>query len=199
KGVPAGLRSAAGQGSEPTLLNAVEQVNERQKSHRFELMSAHYNGKLSGKTSSLWGLAFKPNTDDMRAAASRRLMELLWDAGASVRAYDPEACDEARRIYGDRQDLVLCGRGGEALGGADAGVVLTEWRDYRTPSFAHLASVLRDGVVFDGRNFYEPAEVESHGLAYYGIGRGRSVRAVESEAVPSLLQSIAGRVEAPAL
>src|SRR5690606_16742855 len=126
KDVQALIRTAVGHGHEPTLLNAVEQVNERQKSHLFELMSAHYKGKLSGKTISLWGLAFKPNTDDMRAASSRRLMELLWDAGASVRAYDPEACNEARRIYGDRQDLVLCGSGDEALEGADALVVITE-------------------------------------------------------------------------
>src|SRR5690606_4991459 len=170
KDVQALIRTAVGHGHEPTLLNAVEQVNERQKSHLFELMSAHYKGKLSCKTISLWGLAFMPNTEEMRAASSRRLMELLWDAGASVRAYDPEACNEARRIYGDRQDLVLCGSGDEALEGADALVVITEWREFRSPSFAHLASVLRDGVVFDGRNIYEPAEVESHGLAYYGIG-----------------------------
>jgi len=165
-------------GHPPTLLAAVEAVNEHQKGHLFELMQRHYGsaGALRGKTVALWGLAFKPNTDDMRAASSRKLLQQLWDAGATVRAYDPEAMDETRRIYGERDDLMLCRSAGEALQGADALVVITEWKQFRSPDFTRLQALLADAVVFDGRNLYEPDEVEDAGLAYYGIGRGRSIR-----------------------
>ena len=105
----------------------------------------------------------------------RRLLQLLWDAGARVQAYDPEAMDEARRIFGERADLTLSASAGEALQGADALVVITEWKQFRSPDFARLQAALADAVVFDGRNLYEPAEVEAAGLAYYGIGRGRSL------------------------
>ena len=115
-------------GVQPRLLDAVEAVNDAQKGHLFELMVRHYGGEahLHGKTIALWGLAFKPNTDDMREASSRRLLQQLWDAGAKVQAYDPEAMHETRRIYGERADLRLCDAGSEALQGADALVVLTE-------------------------------------------------------------------------
>ena len=163
------------------LLNAVEAVNESQKGHLFELIQRHYDlGEdegVRGKTFAVWGLAFKPNTDDMRAASSRRLLEQLWGAGALVRAYDPEASHEARRIFGEREDLVLCESATAAVQGADALVVVTEWKQFRSPDFARLQAGLGDAVVFDGRNLYEPADVEAAGLAYYGIGRGRSVRA----------------------
>lgn len=163
------------------LLNAVEAVNESQKGHLFELIQRHYDlGEdegVRGKTFAVWGLAFKPNTDDMRAASSRRLLEQLWGAGALVRAYDPEASHEARRIFGEREDLVLCESATAAVQGADALVVVTEWKQFRSPDFARLQAALGDAVVFDGRNLYQPAEVEAAGLAYYGIGRGRSVRA----------------------
>ena len=177
KDVQALARTAAQHGVQPRLLGAVEAVNEAQKGHLFELMARHYGGedKLRGKTVALWGLAFKPNTDDMREASSRRLLQLLWDAGARVQAYDPEAMDEARRIFGERADLCLCASAGEALQGADALVVITEWKQFRSPDFARLQAALADAVVFDGRNLYEPAEVEAAGLAYYGIGRGRSL------------------------
>jgi len=177
KDVQALARTAQQHGVEPRLLAAVEGVNEAQKAHLFELMVRHYGGEaaLRGKTVALWGLAFKPNTDDMREASSRRLLQLLWDAGARVQAYDPEAMDEARRIFGERADLCLCGSAGEALQGADALVVITEWKQFRSPDFARLQATLADAVVFDGRNLYEPAEVEAAGLAYYGIGRGRSL------------------------
>ena len=125
----------------------------------------------------MWGLAFKPNTDDMREASSRTLLAQLWDAGATVRAFDPEAGHEARRIFGERDDLHLCEQAGEALQGADALVVVTEWKQFRSPDFAKLKATLRDGAVFDGRNLYDPAEVDAAGLAYYGIGRGRSILA----------------------
>ena len=124
----------------------------------------------------LWGLAFKPNTDDMREASSRRLLQQLWEAGATVRAYDPEAMHETQRIFGERDDLLLCDSAHAALQGADALVVVTEWKQFRSPDFARLKASLVDGVVFDGRNLYEPDEVEAAGLAYYGIGRGRSLR-----------------------
>jgi UDPglucose 6-dehydrogenase len=111
----------------------------------------------------------------MREASSRRLLAQLWEAGAKVRAYDPEATREARRIFGERDDLVLCNHAQEAVEGADALVVVTEWKQFRSPDFARLFDTLKDMVVFDGRNLYHPTEVEAAGLAYYGIGRGRSV------------------------
>ncbi|GAB3303317.1 UDP-glucose dehydrogenase family protein [Luteimonas notoginsengisoli] len=177
KDVQALARTAQQNGHAATLLDAVEAVNERQKAHLFELMLRHYGeGALRGKTIALWGLAFKPNTDDMREASSRRLLQLLWDAGAMVRAYDPEAMDETRRIFGERDGLVLCDSADDALRGADALVVITEWKQFRSPDFASLRQRLADAVVFDGRNLYEPDDVEAAGLAYYGIGRGRSIR-----------------------
>ena len=177
KDVQALARTAQQNGHAATLLDAVEAVNERQKAHLFELMLRHYGeGALRGKTIALWGLAFKPNTDDMREASSRKLLQQLWDAGANVRAYDPEAMDETRRIFGERDDLVLCRSAGEALQGSDALVVITEWKQFRSPHFAGLRSSLKDAVVFDGRNLYEPGDIEAAGLAYYGIGRGRSIR-----------------------
>ncbi|HVI26722.1 MAG TPA: UDP-glucose/GDP-mannose dehydrogenase family protein [Xanthomonadaceae bacterium] len=180
KDVQALARIAEQVGCEPRLLNAVEAVNHAQKGHLFELIQRHYDlGEdegVRGKTFAVWGLAFKPNTDDMREASSRRLLAQLWEAGATVRAYDPEAMKETRRIFGERADLVLCDSAQDAVRGADALVVVTEWKQFRSPDFAGLAATLHDRVVFDGRNLYEPAEVEAVGLAYYGIGRGRSVR-----------------------
>ena len=163
------------------LLDAVEAVNESQKGHLFELIQRHYDrGEdegVRGKTFAVWGLSFKPNTDDMRAASSRTLLAQLWEAGAGVRAYDPEASHEAKRIFGARDDLLLCESASQALEGADALVVVTEWKQFRSPDFAKLKATLGDAVVFDGRNLYEPAEIEAAGLAYYGIGRGRSLHA----------------------
>ncbi len=177
KDVQALARTAHQHGYEATLLNAVESVNDAQKGHLFELVGRHYGAQgMHGKTFAVWGLAFKPNTDDMREASSRRLLQQLWEAGATVRAYDPEAGKEARRIFGEREDLVFCGSAAEALEGADALVVVTEWKQFRSPDFSALAAALGDAVVFDGRNLYEPVEIEAAGLAYYGIGRGRSLR-----------------------
>ena len=177
KDVQALAKTAQQHGVQPRLLAAVEAVNEAQKGHLCELAVRHYGGaeKLRGKTFAVWGLAFKPNTDDMREASSRRLLQQLWDAGAKLRAYDPEAMAETRRIFGERGDLVLCDSAAAAVDGADALIVVTEWKQFRSPDFARLKSGLADAVVFDGRNMYEPAEVEAAGLAYYGIGRGRSL------------------------
>ena len=176
KDVQALHRTAQQFGYNAQLLGAVEGVNEQQKGHLFELIQRHYDGQIAGKTFAVWGLAFKPNTDDMREASSRRLLQQLWDAGAKVRAYDPEATEEAHRIFGDRDDLVLCDSARAALADADALVVVTEWKQFRSPDFARLKQSVGDAVIFDGRNLYHPDEVESAGLAYYGIGRGRSIQ-----------------------
>ena len=181
KDVQALARTAAQHGHQAQLLNAVEAVNDGQKGHLFELIQRHYDrGEdegVRGKTFAVWGLAFKPNTDDMRAAPSRRLLAQLWEAGATVRVFDPEAMHEARRVFGERADLVFCESAYEALEGADALAVITEWKQFRSPDFARLRQTLGDAVVFDGRNIYEPQEIEAAGLAYYGIGRGRSLHA----------------------
>ncbi|QDA56061.1 UDP-glucose dehydrogenase family protein [Thermomonas aquatica] len=178
KDVQALAKTAQQYGVQPRLLDAVEAVNDAQKGHLFELLVRHYGSEaaLRGKTVALWGLAFKPNTDDMREASSRRLLQQLWGAGAKVRAYDPEAMRETQRIFGGRDDLVLCDSANAALRGADALVVVTEWKQFRSPDFALLKASLADRAVFDGRNLYEPADIEAAGLAYYGIGRGRSLR-----------------------
>jgi UDPglucose 6-dehydrogenase len=176
KDVQALERTARAVGYDARLLEAVEAVNHSQKAKLFELMSRHYNGSLRGKTIALWGLAFKPNTDDMREASSRRLMEALWEAGAKVRAFDPEAREETRRVYGTREDLVLCDNAYDALNGADVLAIVTEWKAFRSPDFARILATLKEPAIFDGRNLYEPEAVEEAGLAYYGIGRGRSIR-----------------------
>lgn len=176
KDVRALERTARQHGHEAVLLRAVEAVNHRQKDKLFELVQAHFEGAVAGRTFAVWGLAFKPNTDDMREASSITLLRQLWAAGARVRAYDPEAMNEARRIFGERADLVFCDAPEAALQGADALVVVTEWKAFWNPDFEAMRRALRGGVVFDGRNIYEPAEVEAAGLAYYGIGRGRSLR-----------------------
>ena len=155
----------------PELLHAVEAVNFRQKRRLFEKISSHYGGDLKGKTIALWGLAFKPNTDDMREASSRVLMEALWEAGASVRAYDPEARDETARIYGERSDMALCESADEALQGADALVVVTEWNVFRSPDFDQIRNALSSPVIFDGRNLYDPDFLVKQGFTYYSIGR----------------------------
>lgn len=159
-----------------SILQAVDTVNDRQKQTLFNKMQLHYGGKLKGKTFALWGLAFKPNTDDMREAPSRVLMEALWAAGAKVRAYDPEAAEEAGRIFGERDDLLLCDHPEEALDGADALAIVTEWKMFRSPDFDRIKAALKDPVIFDGRNIYDPAFLASNGFTYYAVGRGDSLR-----------------------
>jgi UDPglucose 6-dehydrogenase len=171
---------------EPNLLSAVETTNAAQKRKLYELVARHFDGALSGKTFALWGLAFKPNTDDMREAPSRTLLEQLWASGCKVRAYDPEAHHEVTRIYGEREDLILCDSQYAALDGADALIVITEWKAFRSPDLERIRSALTTSVIFDGRNIFEPRMIEAAGIAYYGIGRGRSVLAANhaSKAVP---------------
>ena len=175
KDVKALIRSSHEVGHEPAILGAVETVNGRQKEVLFEKISGHFKGQLAGRTLALWGLAFKPDTDDMREASSRALMERLWAAGARVRAYDPVASGEARRLYGQRSELLLAGSAYEAVEGADALAIVTEWKEFRSPDFDRLRERLATPVIFDGRNLYDPAMVERFGLAYYAIGRGRSI------------------------
>lgn len=179
KDVQALVRTAEKVGYVPELLRSVESVNRRQKSKLFDGLSTYFDGDLAGKKIALWGLSFKPNTDDMRDAPSRVLMEALWAAGASVQAYDPEAMNETQRIYGSRSDLTLMGTKEAALNGADALVVCTEWNVFKAPDFEEIKAALSHPVIVDGRNQYDPELVEGYGLAYYGIGRGRSVRIVE--------------------
>ena len=154
------------------LLQAVEGVNDRQKLRLFEKINAYFNGELQGKTFAVWGLAFKPNTDDMREASSRALMEALWAQGAKVRAFDPVAMEEAGRIYGDRADLMLCDSPEAALQGADALAILTEWNVFRSPNFDLIKAALRKPAIFDGRNLYDPEHMRGAGFDYFAIGRG---------------------------
>ena len=171
KDVQALEKTALGVGYSPQLLHAVEAVNKRQKELLFSKISEFFNGQLEGKTVALWGLAFKPNTDDMRAASSRTLMEALWDAGARVRAFDPVAHEEAQRIYGEREDLQICARAEEALDGADVLAVVTEWIEFRSPDFDEIRSKLKYPAIFDGRNIYDPHAVTGAGLIHFSIGR----------------------------
>jgi UDPglucose 6-dehydrogenase len=175
KDVQALERTAKQNGFDAHILSAVEAVNHRQKRKLHQLLIQHF-GDLRGKTIGLWGLAFKPNTDDMREAPSRALMEALWADGAQVRAFDPEAMHEARRIFGERDDLLLCNEPYEVIEGADALVLITEWKTFWSPDFSRIKAELREPVIFDGRNVYDPQQVEAAGLAYYGIGRGRSLQ-----------------------
>jgi UDPglucose 6-dehydrogenase len=175
KDVQALQRSAQEVGYDASILAAVESVNERQKQILFNKIKAHF-GELRGKTVAIWGLAFKPNTDDMREAASRVLMESLWAAGAKVRAYDPVAMPECLRIYGDRADLGLCKTSHDALKGADALAIVTEWREFRSPDFEHIKGALNTPVIFDGRNIYDPEQMAQAGFSYYAIGRGMTLK-----------------------
>ena len=171
KDVRALERTASAIGYRAELLTAIEAVNDRQKEVLFTKIRDHFQGDLRGRTFAVWGLAFKPNTDDMREASSRRLMEALWAAGARVRAYDPVAMTEARRLYGDRPDLELLDDPLTALDGADGLAIVTEWNQFRGVDFATLKDRLKTPVVFDGRNLYNPQLATASGLIYYSIGR----------------------------
>lgn len=176
KDVQALVRTADGIEYDAQLLKSVEAVNYKQKEVLFNRVRDYFEGELAGKTIALWGLSFKPNTDDMREASSRVLMENLWQQGAKVRAFDPEAMEETQRIYGCRDDLELVGTKEAALQGADLLVICTEWKAFRAPDFDVIKNALVNPVVIDGRNLYEPELIERHGLEYYGIGRGRSIQ-----------------------
>jgi UDPglucose 6-dehydrogenase len=175
KDVQALSRTAEAIGYEARVLNAVEATNDQQKELLYEKISRFYAGDVKGKVIALWGLSFKPRTDDMRAAPSRNLLERLIAEGASVRAYDPVAMDEARHIYGDMQGLELCESTDEALQGADVLAIVTEWKNFWSPDFSYIADQLADKAIFDGRNLYDPAAVKPFGLRYFAIGRGEQL------------------------
>ncbi|MCP4874007.1 MAG: UDP-glucose/GDP-mannose dehydrogenase family protein [Gammaproteobacteria bacterium] len=172
KDVRALSRTAKSIGYEAKVLDAVEATNDQQKEKLFEKISQFYSGDLKGKVFALWGLSFKPRTDDMREAPSRRLLERLIAEGASVRAYDPVAIDEAKHLYPDTQGLEFCETADDALKGANALAIVTEWKDFWSPDFGNLAVQLSDKAIFDGRNLYEPGALKPFGLRYFAIGRG---------------------------
>jgi UDPglucose 6-dehydrogenase len=185
KDVQALVQTADAIGYESEILKAVEAVNFRQKNKLFEYISKHFRlaekpDAIKGKTFALWGLSFKPNTDDMRAASSLVLMDALWKAGAKVQAYDPEAMEEVQRICGHRKDLSLMGTKEATLNGADSLVICTEWQNFRAPDFELIKESLTSPVIFDGRNMFEPARMQKKGFDYYCIGRGLSVIGSES-------------------
>ncbi|MCW8815713.1 MAG: UDP-glucose/GDP-mannose dehydrogenase family protein [Chlorobium sp.] len=171
KDVQALERTATRFGYEARVLKAVEAVNNDQKSSLVDKIKKHFKDDLQEKTIAMWGLAFKPNTDDMREAPSRKILEELWAAGVKVRAYDPVAMHEAKRIYGERNDLILVDNPEEALKGADALVIVTEWKVFMSPDFELIKQELASPVIFDGRNIYNPDMMEQLGFSYYSIGR----------------------------
>ncbi|MCR9258203.1 MAG: UDP-glucose/GDP-mannose dehydrogenase family protein [Pseudomonadaceae bacterium] len=172
KDVKALIHTASEAGYDAQIVSSVEAVNVSQKRVLFDKLFRHFGGDLAGKTFAMWGLAFKPNTDDMREAPSRTLIDLLTAAGANVRAYDPEANDEARRIYADNANLEVCERRSQTLTDADGLIVVTEWNEFRSPDFSAIKDALKEPVIFDGRNLYDPEILRQQGLSYYGIGRG---------------------------
>ena len=165
----------------PRLLRAVREINDRQKQRLVEKVHDYFDGELRGRVFALWGLSFKPQTDDMRAAPSRVVMEALWRSGASVRAYDPQAMEACQAIYGDREGLSLLGTKEAAIKGADALIICTEWKGFWAPDFDYLVETLKTPVIFDGRNLFDPSLVTAKGLDYVGIGRSG-----QGQAMPGL-------------
>jgi UDPglucose 6-dehydrogenase len=195
KDVQALEHAAAAMAYNAPLLRAVDAVNQHQKHVLAEKVLAHFGGDVRGLSFALWGLAFKPNTDDMREAPSRTILEDLWAEGAMFRAYDPGAMAEARRIFGDRPDLVLCESMEEAASGADALIIATEWRPFRSPDFVGLKAALTHPVIFDGRNLYDPLRLSREGFTYYGIGLGTRDRRAKSGVNSSSEVAFAGRAD----
>jgi UDPglucose 6-dehydrogenase len=177
KDVTALLRTGEESGLELKVVRAVEEANERQKGVLVDKIVRRFGENLSGRTFALWGLAFKPNTDDMREAPSRVVLAALKQRGARIVAYDPVAMTEARHIYQGESFLAFAKDAMEAVRGADALVIMTEWKAFRSPDFDEVKAALKSPVIFDGRNLYEPATVEAHGLEYHAIGRGRRAAA----------------------
>jgi UDPglucose 6-dehydrogenase len=157
------------------IISAVHDTNQRQKNKLGERVLSCLGEDLSGARVAVWGLAFKPNTDDMREAPSGNLLATLWEHGASVAAFDPQATEAARRLYGERDDLLLCAGKEEALQDADCLVICTEWKAFFSPNFERMKKLLKRPLIIDGRNLYDPAYIASQGIEYYAIGRGLSV------------------------
>lgn len=160
-------------GYQPRLLQAVEVINQQQKQQLFHKIQRHFKQSLNGRRFALWGAAFKPNTDDIREAPSRVLMEALWQAGAQVQLFDPQAMGEIARVYGERADLQLMPTKEAAVQGADALVICTEWQNFRAPDFSYLKKQLGHPLIFDGRNLYDPERLAQLGFTYYAVGRGQ--------------------------
>jgi UDPglucose 6-dehydrogenase len=172
KDVKALSKIANDTGINPQIISSVDQVNNNQKTVLVRKVKEHFKGQsLKGKHFAIWGLAFKPNTDDMREAPSRVVMEALWDEGASVCAYDPQAVEECKRIYGERTDLRYAPKALDTLNGADGLIIITEWKEFRAVDSEDLRERMDKPVIFDGRNIYDPARMEALGIPYYSIGR----------------------------
>ncbi|MFJ2484751.1 UDP-glucose dehydrogenase family protein [Pseudomonas sp. NPDC087639] len=171
KDVKALIHAATSVDIDARVLKAVEARNQEQKTSLYSKVFNHFDGHLRGKTFALWGLSFKPNTDDMREAPSRVLMEALWQAGANVQAFDPKAMEEAQRIYGSRDDLTLAGTKEAALKNADALIIVTEWQSFRAPDFDLLSQRLKQPLIFDGRNLFDPQRLSKRGFTYVSVGR----------------------------
>lgn len=171
KDVRALQRTSAEYGLPSQVLEAVEQVNNAQKYVLLQKITRRFGTDLKGKHFALWGLAFKPGTDDMREASSRVIMEGLWALGATVTAFDPAAMKETQHIYGQRADLRYASNAKEALHDADALIIVTEWKAFKSPDFGIIKARLKNPVIFDGRNLFEPADMKLLGFEYYGIGR----------------------------
>ena len=172
KDVKALIKTAADKaGIDLKVLGAVEKANDAQKHVLGEKIAGHFGSDLSGKHFAVWGLAFKPNTDDMRDAPSRTLLADLFAAGATVTAYDPVAMNEARRVFGDQPRLTFANKAMDALDAADALVIVTEWKEFRSADLDAIKHELKSPVVFDGRNLYDPKFVRSQGIEYFPIGR----------------------------
>ncbi|MGL5177675.1 MAG: UDP-glucose dehydrogenase family protein [Aeromonas veronii] len=163
--------TAASVGCDAPLLAAVEQVNQRQQQKMAQTLRTRFGPDLRGRTFALWGLAFKPGTDDMRDAPSRPLLAAIWAAGGRVQAFDPKAMGRARQIYGQRPDLLLCPTQEATLEGADALLICTEWQAFRAPDFQQLKALLNKPVIIDGRNLYDPRQLSELGFDYHAIGR----------------------------
>ncbi|RMG27279.1 MAG: UDP-glucose/GDP-mannose dehydrogenase family protein, partial [Methanobacteriota archaeon] len=170
KDVKAIIRTAEEYGLEFKILRAVEEVNREQKTYLVDKIFRYFNNDVKGKTFALWGLSFKPNTDDMREAPSLEIIEKLYKAGARIQAHDPAAMDEARR-RGLDEKVVLCATQYDALTDADGLILVTEWMDYREPDFELIQKKLKQKVIFDGRNIYNPVKLKQLGFDYFGIGR----------------------------
>lgn len=171
KDVQALIKTADSIGFDAEVLKAVESRNHKQKTVLFEKIAKHFSGNITGKKFALWGLSFKPNTDDMREASSRVLIEALLDAGSEIQAFDPEAMEEARRLYGQKDGFKLCDTKEVALKDVDALVIVTEWQNFRAPDFEVIRNELKHPVIFDGRNMYDPKRLADRGFIYYSIGR----------------------------
>ena len=176
KDVQALIYTAQQLGVDTQILKAVMAVNQQQPQVLFQKINNHFQGQLTGRRFALWGLAFKPDTDDMREAPSCKLMAALWQHGALVQAYDPEAMPETQRLYGDRADLLLCDTPEAALQNADALIIVTEWKLFRSPDFNFIKAQLKQPTIFDGRNLYDPQRMQKRGFTYYAVGRGKGFR-----------------------